>query len=67
MLGFLRGFRKFTMAGIFLLVAIILLLAGEVPREDWLKHVSSVIVAFMATNVGEHILEVAKDWVKRAK
>jgi len=55
------------MSLIFLLVAIILLMAGEIPKEDWLKYVSDVMVAFMATNVGEHIINVVKDWVKNKK
>ena len=67
MFKFLTGFRKFTMSLIFLLVAIILLMAGEIPKEDWLKYVSDVMVAFMATNVGEHIINVVKDWVKNKK
>jgi hypothetical protein len=52
------------MSLIFLIVAIILLMVGAIPSEDWLKHVSNVMVAFMATNVGEHIINVVKDWVK---
>jgi hypothetical protein len=52
------------MALIFLIVAIGLLTYGVIPREDWLKHVSSVMIAFMATNVGEHIINVGKAWIK---
>jgi type IV secretory pathway VirB2 component (pilin) len=63
MLKILTGYRKFTMAIVFLLVAVLLLTAGIVPSDDWLKHVSSVMIAFMATNVGEHIISVGKEWV----
>lgn len=61
---FITGFRKFTMALAFLVVAISLLLAGYVPADDWLKHVGAVMTAFMATNVGEHIIAVGKEWIK---
>lgn len=63
MLKVLTGYRKFTMAVLFLLVAILLLTAGTIPKDDWLKHVSSVMIAFMATNVGEHIISVGKEWI----
>lgn len=63
MKGYLVGFRKFAMAAIFLLVSIVLLIMGEVPNQDWMKHVSSVMIAFMATNVGEHIIKVGKEWI----
>ena len=63
MLKILTGYRKFTMAALFLTVAVGLLTAGVIPKDDWLKHVSSVMIAFMATNVGEHIISVGKEWV----
>jgi type IV secretory pathway VirB2 component (pilin) len=61
----LTGFRKFAMAVIFLVVAICLLLFDVVPKDDWMKHVASVMIAFMATNVGEHIINVGKEWIKK--
>lgn len=60
---FLTGFRKWTMSIIFLIVAVTLLLMGEIPEKDWLDNVSEVMVAFMATNVGEHIINVGKTWI----
>ncbi len=67
MFKYLTGFRKFTMSIVFLVVAVALLLTDQVPQEDWMKQMSSVMVAFMATNVGEHIINVAKDWVGKKK
>ena len=64
MKGFLNGFRKWSMAIIFLAVAVVLLVFEQVPSVDWMDNVSEVMVAFMATNVGEHILNVTKEWVK---
>lgn len=63
----LVGFRKFAMAGIFLAVAVTLLVTGQIPAVDWMKHMSSVMIAFMATNVGEHIINVAKQWIQQRK
>ena len=60
---FLIGFRKWTMAVIFLLVAVVLLVTGVIEQKDWLDNVAEVMVAFMATNVGEHIIKVGKDWI----
>jgi ABC-type proline/glycine betaine transport system substrate-binding protein len=67
MFKWLAGFRKLAMAMIFLIVAVGLLLAGQIPNADWMKQMSTVMVAFMATNVGEHIINVAKDWVQHKK
>ena len=64
---FLTGFRKWTMAVIFLTVAVLLLVTGVLPSSTWLDNVAEVMVAFMATNVGEHIINVAKEWVKEKK
>ena len=64
---YLVGFRKFTMAVAFLVVAIILLIAGVIPSDDWLKQVSAVMIAFMGTNIGEHIIQVGKDWIANRK
>jgi len=59
----LTGYRKFTMALVFLVVAVCLLVFDVVPKEDWMKHAASVMIAFMATNVGEHIINVGKEWL----
>ncbi len=61
---FLTGFRKWTMAIVFLVVAVALLCAGFIPSDTWLDNVAEVMVAFMATNVGEHIISVGKRWVE---
>lgn len=61
---FLAGFRKFTMAVVFLITAVALLLAGYIPSEGWLSDVGSVMTAFMATNLGEHIITIGKKWIE---
>lgn len=67
MFKWLVGFRKLFMAVLFLVVAVMLLLSEQVPASDWMKHMSSVVIAFMGTNVSEHIINVAKDWIKQKK
>ena len=60
----ITGFRKFIMALVFLATAVALLLAGYIPSEGWLADVGSVMTAFMATNLGEHIIEIGKKWIE---
>ena len=67
MIRWLIGFRKLTIALIFMVVAITLLVLGLIPAEDWLKHTSTVCVAFFGTNVGEHVIDVMKDWIQGKK
>lgn len=61
---FLTGFRKFTMAVIFLMVAVALLVLEYIPAQGWLSDVGSVMTAFMATNVGEHIIAIGRQWIE---
>lgn len=60
---YLVGLRKFTYGMIFLIVSLILLMFDIVEGQDWVKYNKEVAVAFMATNIGEHIINVAKTWV----
>ena len=41
----------------------LLLVFKQVPSTDWMDNMSEIMVAFMATNIGEHIINVAKGWV----
>lgn len=63
----LNGFRKWSMGIIFILVSTGLLLSNYIPPDDWLQHVSAVIIAFMSTNIGERVIEAVKDWGKSKK
>ena len=64
MKNILVGMRKFLMATIFLLISTTLLLFGIVPADTWMKHMAEVMVAFMATNIGEHIISIGKQWIE---
>ena len=59
----LIGFRKFTYGFIFLSVSLLLLLGGHISGAHWIEYNRDVAVAFMATNISEHIINVAKTWV----
>jgi len=63
----LVGLRKFIAWSIYLAVAIVLLLTGIIPGEDWLGHITTGTVAFFSTNIGEHLINLGKDWIKNKK
>ncbi len=63
----LNGFRKWSMASLFIIVATTLLVFEYVPGDTWMQYMSSVMVAFMATNIGEHIIGTVKEWGKSKK
>lgn len=64
MLNWLTGFRKFTLAGLFLALSTALMLLGYFDGKDWVETGRDVVVAFLGTNIGEHLIGVAKDWIK---
>ena len=61
---FLIGFRKFTYGMIFFSVTLILLLFELINGTDFIKYNSDVAVAFMATNIGEHIINITKQYLQ---
>lgn len=61
---FMIGFRKLFYGVLFFTVSLILLLFDIVTGEEWIKYNSGVVTAFFATNIGEHLVNVGKDWVK---
>ena len=67
MINFLSGFRKFTMAIIFILVSLALLAMKFITGSEFISTTRDVVVAFMATNVGEHIIGAVKEWIKKKK
>ena len=63
-LSFLIGFRKFTMGLIFFSTSLILLYFNVVTGSEWIQHNASVVTAFFATNVGEHLLKLGEQYFK---
>lgn len=60
---FLVGFRKFSYGLIFILISLILLLSGYISGSDWILYNKDVALAFMATNIGEHLIKITKDYI----
>lgn len=63
----LNGFRKWSLALLFIIIATTLLVLDYIPKDDWLKQMATVMTAFFATNVGEHIISAVKDWGESKK
>ena len=40
---------------------------GKINGDIYMSQVTVGLSAFMATNIGEHIVSVAKDWLKSIK
>lgn len=64
MFGFLVGFRKFLIMLVFIAIMVIFRLYNLVDGEQFSSNVQIAIVAFFGTNVGEHLLNLGKEWVK---
>lgn len=60
---FLIGLRKFAYGIIFLTVSLILLMFDIIEGTDWVKYNKEVAVAFMATNIGEHLINLGKTYI----
>lgn len=67
MLKFLTGFRKFTAFILYFAVTTVLMVAGLVTGDIYMREVTAGLGAFMATNIGEHLITVAKDWINQVK
>ena len=64
---FIVGLRKFTYGIIFLTVSLILLMFDIIEGADWVKYNKEVAVAFMATNIGEHLVNLGKQYITDKK
>lgn len=67
MKSLVTGFRKLLMGIVFLMVAVVLLILDYIPQDNWLEHVSAVVIAFMGTNLGEHIIKIGQTWMNQKK
>lgn len=65
--SFFIGIRKWLMAIIFVIVAVVFRVLDYIPAEGWLEAVAGVMTAFMATNIGEHITNAIKEWYEIKK
>ena len=67
LINFLTGFRKFTMAILFIAVSLTLLLTRFITGSEFILTTRDVVVAFITANVGEHIVGAVKEWIKKKK
>jgi len=64
MFGFLVGFRKFFFGILVVLLLTGFLISGHIDGKTYGTSVTSITVGFFSTNLGEHIINTAKEWVK---
>lgn len=64
LLHFLLGFRKFIMAAAFILISVVLLALGQVDGKTLVETSRDVVVAFMSTNLGEHLISATQKWLE---
>ena len=67
MFSFLVGFRKFTVIVLLTILLTVFLCTGDVPGPDYAKALASLGTAFCATNIGEHLIEMGKEFLKTRK
>lgn len=63
-LKFLNGFRKLTICIIAMALATAFLLSGHLTGEQYTSMLTVTIPSYFAGNVGEHLTETVKDWLK---
>lgn len=64
MLGFLVGFRKFTIMVVFLLVMVTFRILNYIDGAQFAENLQIAVVAFFGTNLGEHLINIGKEWVQ---
>lgn len=61
---FLVGFRKFTIMVAFMAIMIVFRVLDLVNGQEFAENIQLAVVAFMGTNLGEHLLSLGKDYVQ---
>ena len=64
MFSFLVGFRKFFIMVLFLSVMVLFRLFDLIDGKQFADNLQIAVVAFFGTNIGEHLLNLGKEWVK---
>lgn len=67
MLEFLVGFRKFITFMIYFIVLVAFVLFDIIDGGQFVDGAKAGVTAFMATNVGEHLLKLGKEYVSSKK
>lgn len=58
------GFRKFIIMILFLIVMITFRVLEYIDGSQFADNLQVAVVAFFGTNIGEHIINVGKDYIK---
>lgn len=64
---FLLGFRKLSVTLLCTLLLTGFLISGHVEGSDYAKSLSAMVVAFVSANIGEHLTNLAKDYINKLK
>ena len=64
---FLIGFRKLSITLLTTVLLTTFLLTGHVEGSDYAKAISAMVVAYVSANIGEHITNLAKDYINKLK
>ena len=60
------GYRKFSITLLCIALLTTLLLTGYVGGVSYAKALSGIVIAFVSANVGEHILNLGKDYINKS-
>lgn len=59
------GVRKFVLAILFIGIALTLMLTNYITGNEFIMTTRDVVVAFIGANLGEHVIEAIKGWIKK--
>lgn len=55
------GYRKLSIAVIYIITSVVLLVCGYVPGDSWMSAITTGMVAFFGSNLVERVTEVIKE------
>lgn len=55
------GYRKFSIAAIYIVSCIVLLVTGHLPGAGWMDAMSTALVAFFGSNLMEYVAKIVKE------
>lgn len=61
------GFRKLSVTLICTILLTVFLITGHVGGSDYAKAISGMVIAFVSANIGEHLTNLAKDYINKLK
>ena len=64
---FLTGFRKFIVVILAFILLTTFLITGHIPGVAYASAMGVICVGFFASNTGEHIVNMGKEWIKALK